>query len=822
MTCVYTVSGKEYSHAEFIRYLSDMHPVEAARFMPGVHSVPKAPFVGSGTDAWASLAMKRMIRYAAEHGYDRITWDTGETSAARYDLSKHIQSVIFHDNVAGSGITRPNMEGEFKGGTVRARDHSGQTVIDKYVNTPEELADVIGKEAAEKLLNAPPEEGRTLGGLNSRARELSGLNLKVGGEGMRGFYDRILPAAVAKLTKKYGGKVETSAVKAPSDEHEYRGPTPTDDQLEHLRQLSNRTGNTKISPITGQPLDFAIERVAVNSSIRAIMGDMARGESFADAMVKHGSSDVADIFGGKIARKDAENATPVHSLALTPAMRQTALSEGFPLFQGGESHPALRGRITLEDNRALINLFEHADASTFLHESAHLWLDELARDAAADRTPQALKQDFGTILRWLGADRGEDISVAQHEKFAQGFEQYLASGKAPSTALERAFAAFKDWLTAIYRDLRGLGEPIGEDVKGVFDRMLSPEDRQTIETRSPPPKRASGNAANLVAQPQTLLGFLKSRGGLRDDPELAGRDYRASYPGLMNNRRGMSLDAAREAAAEAGYLGGDRQQAMSQTTPRDLLDALENHPTYRAGDEDKVLQFKERQDFAEYKRTLDKERANLEEYAERTGFGKPDKEALSVAAELLASGQEAHYDNALERADHMLYNRDSDEAAARGEKRLGDAAPGVQQTGGGEPAAAGGPGERPGPPGPAPGARQAVPDPRQARRDAEWRSIAERSRAADRGAGDDAADLGDIAGHALDKIPASLDVPEKQLSALDASLAEAEQQWSAEAPYLDEAERNAVNAAMVNAGVDEEGKAEALRDLLNCLIVAGG
>ena len=36
---------------------------------------------------------------------------------------------------------------------------------------------------------------------------LSGLDLKVGGEGMRGFYDQIVPQVAQKVLKQLGGKV---------------------------------------------------------------------------------------------------------------------------------------------------------------------------------------------------------------------------------------------------------------------------------------------------------------------------------------------------------------------------------------------------------------------------------------------------------------------------------------------------------------------------------------------------------------------------------------------------------------------------------------
>ena len=57
------------------------------------------------------------------------------------------------------------------------------------------LADVVGKEVADKIMG-------------SSRQVLRGIDLKVGGEGMKGFYDQILPAAANKLVKKYGASVE--------------------------------------------------------------------------------------------------------------------------------------------------------------------------------------------------------------------------------------------------------------------------------------------------------------------------------------------------------------------------------------------------------------------------------------------------------------------------------------------------------------------------------------------------------------------------------------------------------------------------------------
>jgi hypothetical protein len=164
---------------------------------------PRGPFV-ERTDAWVSLALKRMIRWAADNGFDRVAFVTGEQSAERYDLSKHIKSLTLHDNTSG-GIGRPRMEGAFNGGVLTAMGHNGRAVFDgASVRSTEHLTEMIGKDAAKKLLNAPAREGR-YAGLGARERSLEGLDLKVGGEGMKSFYDQIVPKVANDVLKKLGG-----------------------------------------------------------------------------------------------------------------------------------------------------------------------------------------------------------------------------------------------------------------------------------------------------------------------------------------------------------------------------------------------------------------------------------------------------------------------------------------------------------------------------------------------------------------------------------------------------------------------------------------
>lgn len=143
-------------------------------------------------------------------------------------------------------------------------------------------------------------------------------------------------------------------------------------------------------------------------------------------------------------------------------------------------HQGKRGSITLGDARNTIKLFKNADASTFMHETAHHWLEELMDDASEAQAPNELKADAATIRDWLGVKGDESIPTKAHEKFARGFERYLMEGVAPSKQLASVFAKFKEWLTQIYQTVQRLRSPINEDIRQVFDRLLSANPERTV------------------------------------------------------------------------------------------------------------------------------------------------------------------------------------------------------------------------------------------------------------------------------------------------------------------------------------------------------
>jgi len=136
-----------------------------------------------------------------------------------------------------------------------------------------------------------------------------------------------------------------------------------------------------------------------------------------------------------------------------------------------------RGRIDFTDAGTTIRLFARSNLSTFLHETGHGWLDELTRDAVHPDAPEQLRGDMAAVLKWLGVDKPEAIGTEQHEQFARGVEAYLMEGKAPSAALEGAFARFKTWLVGIYRSVAGLRVEMSPEIRQVMDRLVATDEQ---------------------------------------------------------------------------------------------------------------------------------------------------------------------------------------------------------------------------------------------------------------------------------------------------------------------------------------------------------
>jgi len=212
---------------------------------------------------WHELALKAMIQHAAENGYDQIGITPGAEQAKRFSLSKQVGSVSYNPETQHFQAFKPNRE----------------TITNEKGATPERIQSLIGKEAAAKLLQAPQTMGH---------HYLEGEGLDIGGEGMKGFYDRMVPSFLNKFGKKHGVQVQPGEINA-------------DDPYGHSQVAMLRE--------SGIP--------------EHSWGDIPYAEK--ERMMKAYSAKQPPVMA------------PVHTFDITPAMREDVLKNGIPRYaEGGE------------------------------------------------------------------------------------------------------------------------------------------------------------------------------------------------------------------------------------------------------------------------------------------------------------------------------------------------------------------------------------------------------------------------------------------------------------------------------------------------------
>ena len=160
-----------------------------------------------------------------------------------------------------------------------------------------------------------------------------------------------------------------------------------------------------------------------------------------------------------------------------------------------------KGAITWDEKgKAIISLFEGADASTVIHEALGHYLSvNIMRRSKLPTATEQMRKDRQTLLEyaesseeeWAELDKYDgdltkeqfDRKTAIYERWATGAEQYFMLGIAPSKDLRRIFANWKKWLLGIYKSIKDFvdankeyAKEITPEVRAVFDRALASEE----------------------------------------------------------------------------------------------------------------------------------------------------------------------------------------------------------------------------------------------------------------------------------------------------------------------------------------------------------
>jgi hypothetical protein len=171
-----------------------------------------------------------------------------------------------------------------------------------------------------------------------------------------------------------------------------------------------------------------------------------------------------------------------------------------------------RGAIQIGADRFTISFLEHADLSTFVHESAHQFLEEMAADTRRDDVSQNLKDDFQGILKWMRVSSWDEVQRSHHEQWAKAFEDYLRTGKAPSLELQPAFQRFKGYLLEVYRGIKAHyfdDSKLSPEIAGVMDRMLASEDEINQARQAQDFKQLFATAEEMGMSKAEFASYLK-------------------------------------------------------------------------------------------------------------------------------------------------------------------------------------------------------------------------------------------------------------------------------------------------------------------------
>ena len=150
--------------------------------------VPDAPF----KDTWYQLSLKRILKYAADNGYERVGLTTGKQQIDRFsnELRQNVDEINFNPIGTQNEIivnAKKNGQNTFSGTVKDGKFIDGQA----QGKTVEE---VLGKSMAKQI--AEKKDG-----------VIKGDNLTVGGEGMKAYYDEIYPKFLEKYGKKWDAGV---------------------------------------------------------------------------------------------------------------------------------------------------------------------------------------------------------------------------------------------------------------------------------------------------------------------------------------------------------------------------------------------------------------------------------------------------------------------------------------------------------------------------------------------------------------------------------------------------------------------------------------
>jgi hypothetical protein len=353
-----------------------------------VSGVPNAPF----KKTWPMLAMKRMVRYAAENGFDKIAWTPGIVQVKRYEEAtrKAVDSIHYEKDEDGFYAIDAMK--------------NGVTVYEDERLSEKELGDLVGKHITKQIVedSGTPPDAKYESAYRGW-KKISGKDLTIGGEGMKGFYDKILPSAVNKFFgKKAWGKARVGTTEIASE----KTTNSSEDKWVVYRDGEHYL--TFDTEIEGQEY---VDKWQGN--------DALEGDKLELRKTKRLVSETNDV------------TQEVWSLPITPEMKSKALYEGMPMFST-KTTPELSTKV---------EGFEYAPPETMV-----------------DRAKSVFERYLNDAMYWV-VDKNRPIQTVQNQlsKVTDKINVFLKETQRPKITAARIEKAWEDEIQPLIEKMAKYG-----------------------------------------------------------------------------------------------------------------------------------------------------------------------------------------------------------------------------------------------------------------------------------------------------------------------------------------------------------------------------
>jgi len=418
---------------------------------------PTAPFV-TDTNAWVKLGLKVALQHAINEGVDKIAWTTGEQQNDRYDLSKVISSVTAKQDGTAASDNAPMYE-------IESKYKSGEETTGSY--REDELEGVLGKDLAEKIIN-------------NKGGKYTGVDLQVGGKGMKGFYGSPTEGSigiVGNVAKSLFKQVpKTTKIELPKKEF---GGKEYPEELEEAIQDYHSENESHF--------DFSTLKINDNK--------LRQRQDELNKIAKKYGAVLTFEENGNLSNSTIPNTSTQHSIDITPQMRQQA-QQGQSLFQ------AAKGSVTLENNKFKVFLASDRDVSTPVHELAHIFQTDLSESEKKSVVAWYNKGNKTNhkVTDWGFAENETSRNISEY--FAEGFVEWLKEGgKTTDKAMQSVFDKFKGWLKDVVNTVFDAKVELNDDMRAIYEQIFTEKEKRQIKID----RRGAKKGAMIRVVPRDLI-----------------------------------------------------------------------------------------------------------------------------------------------------------------------------------------------------------------------------------------------------------------------------------------------------------------------------